>query len=842
MKRTLLLLFVSISILFSLLSCGGDDQHCTEHVDANADGKCDTCDAAVEPDDGGEDDKGEADALELVKDGDALFSVLVASNASSVIRDHANDLINELNKYYIEDKDVSMSYDSAELDPGTEIIIGPVTSRGDKYNIDTHYLGYEGFAIKVVDGNLFVIAGGSTGYRRAMDYLRENILKLDEYDDCIVELTVSNDTNYESIQSGYNIESIKINSVDLSDYVIAYGDTIKDEKTVAADFQETLYKSTGIWLDTVKLSKLTSDKKAVRIEYTGEDESRTTDNGLVIYVDESSDVYVECEFADIFGTAVTEAAVSAFVPKGKKNISLETGTVYTKDVRNIYYESFGAAGDGATNDFEALKACHEYANKYGYTVNATAGKVYYISTTGGKSIPVHTNVNWNGASFILDDSAIAKDDPERGGVIFQVKSDYEAETYKAGDGTAIGNAIDAINKSGGIDRNATTKLDLGLEYPALLVVYNENHECYIRYGSHYEGGEAQHEIIYIDASGNIDPNTPFMFDYAEITKIDVRRVDDKAITLNGGGATFTTIANQVPLEWNGSSPVYYYYSRNIRIERSNTVLENVNHLVTGERDDCGAPYTGFITITYTNNVLVQNCVVTGHRNYNNMGSYDINPGNSNNTLFLNVTQTNFFLEDGVTLSRDAGYWSVMSSNYCKNLSYDSCMLNRFDAHMGVYNATIRNSNVGILSLIGAGTLTVENTNIYTGNTAQLVSLRNDYGASWNGDFIFKGVTAIYSGVSNTFSIIGGQWYNHYFGYACYAPTTITLDEFEVVSTNVTTIHLATGGIANGDIADDMIGTAENENPYTLTEKFIIKNKKDYIYTIPASYETEIIYE
>ena len=840
MKKTLLLLLITISIIFSLLSCGGDTS-CTEHVDADTDGKCDSCGTTVEPT-GGDGDGGDG-VIELIKDGDALFSVLVASGASNEIRDYANSLIHELNKYYVEDGDVVMSYDSAELDPGTEIIVGPVTSRGDKFNVDVHYLGYEGFAIKAIDGKLFVIAGGNTGYKKAIDYLKKSILNLDEYDDCIANLTVDASTDYEAIQSGYDIESIKINSNDLAGYVITYSETLKTEKNVAAALQEKLYKGTGIWLDIVRLNKLADNQKAIYIEYTGGDESRATADGLVVYVDESSNMHVECEFSDIFNEKTEEIITSALMPKNKKNVSFSTGTVKSSNVRDIYYEKFGAKGDGETNDFAAILACHEYANQYGYTVNATAGKVYYISTTEGKSIPVYTNVKWNGASFILDDSAIGKNDPERGGIIFHIKSDYKAETYKAGDGTAIGNIIDAINQAGGIDHKTTTKLDLGLGYAAIIVVYNENHECYIRHESHYEGGEAQSEIIYVDANGNIDPNTPFMFDYTEITKIEIHRADDKAITIDGGGATFTTIANQVPFEWNGQSPVYYYYKRNIAIDRSNTVFKNVNHLVTGERDDCGAPYNGFITTNYANNVLVADCVVTGHKNYNNMGSYDINPYRSNNVVFQNVTQTNFFLADGVTLSRDAGYWSVMSSNYCKNLTYDGCVLNRFDAHMGVYNATIRNSTVGLLSLIGGGTLTVESTRVYTGTSNRLVSLRNDYGATWNGTFIFKNVQAIYSGASNTFAILGGEWYSHYFGYACYAPESIVMDGFEVSSTSVTTIQLAAGGIANANIDDDMIGGSKNENPYTFTKKLTVKNNtKKYAYTIPDGYETEVVYE
>ena len=464
MKKILALLLISIIAIFSLLSCGGDDATCTEHVDSDANGKCDNCDATVEIPGGG--DGGAAADVVLVKDGDALFSVLVASNATTVVRDYANDLIREFNQYYIEDRDVAMSQDIATANPGTEIIIGPVTTRGDKFNVDTHYLGYEGFAIKVVDGNIFVIAGGNTGYRKAIDYLKKSILKLNDYDDCITSLTVSGDTAYESIQTGYTIEKITINSNNISEYVIAYGDTLKDEKSVATTLQDQLYKNTGVWLNTVKIDKLANDQKAIYIEYTGEDKSRTTESGFVVYVDEGDNMHFECEFPNlfndkdnVFNTTVEDTVISVMMPK-KKNVSFETGTVKEVDVRNVSYEAFGAKGDGETNDFAAIKACHEYANTYGHTANATNGRTYRITETGGKVITVQTNVKWNGAKFIIDDTTFTKDDVERGTSIFVVKSNTDKVTYSAEDGSSVGNIIDAINAAGGIDAETCTKLDL----------------------------------------------------------------------------------------------------------------------------------------------------------------------------------------------------------------------------------------------------------------------------------------------------------------------------------------------------------------------------------------------
>ena len=72
--------------------------------------------------------------------------------------------------------------------------------------------------------------------------------------------------------------------------------------------------------------------------------------------------------------------------------------------------------------------------------------------------------------------------------------------------------------------------------------------------------------------------------------------------------------------------------------------------------------------------------MTGHRSYltsfNNtyMGSYDINLGNAINITWRGCTQLN-----DIT---DERYWGVMCSNFGRNLTYDGCVLSRFDAHEG----------------------------------------------------------------------------------------------------------------------------------------------------------------
>lgn len=95
-----------------------------------------------------------------------------------------------------------------------------------------------------------------------------------------------------------------------------------------------------------------------------------------------------------------------------------------------------------------------------------------------------------------------------------------------------------------------------------------------------------------------------------------------------------------------------------------------------------------------------------------------------NNSFINVSQTNDI--------GDPAYWGSIGSNYSKNLPFDTCTLSRFDAYMGVANATIRNSTLGHkgINAIGSGTFIAKNSEI---RERSLINFRSDYGSAWQGN-------------------------------------------------------------------------------------------------------------
>ena len=495
----------------------------------------------------------------------------------------------------------------------------------------------------------------------------------------------------------------------------------------------------------------------------------------------------------------------------------------------VYYSEFGAVGDGVHEDFEAIKKCHEYANENGCTVYADKGAKYYIGETGGAAAVVKTDVNWQDATFIIDDSIIPVESPSRTANVFVIAHDYPMKKFDKDS-----DIVKALNAAGGIKAQEIKNIGYAPGYPALLVVHDEEHSAYLRWGCHATGKpNPQHEIAIIDENGNIDIDTPFLLDFLGVTSIEEYRIDDKTITAQGG--TFIHIANCAP-------PVYTSYARAIEVNRSNTVIRNVVHKIVDEGPH-GAPCGGFIRWIHTTNLLCENVTLQSHASYMDyqydergevkkvhsvMGSYDIGGGFSSHIHMKGCIQSDFYKwEEKRIVYNELERWGIMGSNYCKNFFYEDCTLSRLDAHAGVYNVKIKNSKITYIKLIGGGTALIENTEIYApeGTNAALIELRGDYGSTWRGDIIIKDCEFI-NWKDNAAYIASALWNNWPFGYTTYLPR-ITIDNLKL--DKKTPIYIFKINVEKGALGYDkpvLESGEENKNPMRIDTTVTVKNNND----------------
>lgn len=502
----------------------------------------------------------------------------------------------------------------------------------------------------------------------------------------------------------------------------------------------------------------------------------------------------------------------------------------------VKYSDFGAVGDGVTNDHTAIYNAHVFANEHGLDVFADEGATYYIHTFE-KSAPIKTNTDFGNAKFIFDDRG---DEifQQRNIPIFVAEKDTPKTTYTGEEIQALFN-VDAIHEG---DKEISW-LKGKLDAKSLVCFFNENHKDFIRCGSNVNSGNSRMDCLIIDTDGSVDPDTPVVFPFESVTKIEVFRTDDKPITIKGG--YFETICCHV-VESTDFENKWRGYYRGFKIIRANTTVSDMTHKITNEpdipntgygRSDDGKlrqsyPYYGFVYYYNTYNSYAKNLNLNGHTTYYEdkptsekpvpMGSYDIVIEYSSHVYCEGIT-------NGVDIN-DTRYWGIMSSNGAKNMEFKNCSMSRFDAHRGFWNARLIGCTFGqTINVIGGGKLEI----IDTVRTAGpfFIALRGDYGATFNGDIILKNCSILgkkrFRGVkndeakeSNVRLINSGFWHdnekylNWNFGYTCYMPRSIYVENLTSALPDATFVF--------NEISDRAFDESY-PNTYRITERVSFKN-------------------
>lgn len=459
--------------------------------------------------------------------------------------------------------------------------------------------------------------------------------------------------------------------------------------------------------------------------------------------------------------------------------------------RPVSYEAFGAVGDGVADDLPAIVEAHAFANQHGLPVKTKPGATYHLGRRGLTAI-IATDTDWGTSRFVIDDTSV---------------ENHRASLF------AVRSLLKPVTLS--IPRLARDQRQTDVRPPVDCWVRVENNRkrVYIRRGLNQNAGTPQRDCFILRRDGSIEGAIDW--DYPAITRIDANPIDDRPLLLKGG--VFTTIANRMKQDKG-----YNYWARNIAISRSNTTVEGVTHHVTGETD-VGHPYGGFLAVSGCANVTLRDCFVTGHKTYTtigaagkpvSMGTYDLSANEVVNFTLIGCRMDNIC---------DPSRWGVIGTNFCKNILLENCTLSRMDTHQGVSGTyTIRGCTLGHagLNAIGRGTLIVENSTL---NGRSLISLRGDYGSTWEGTLVIRNSrwlpgcgAAIQPYLLNATN--DGQ---HDFGYPCFMPREITIDGLVIDDRHQPRDYQGPYLFTDPDGA--AATAAERPFPYRLTEQVTIRN-------------------
>ena len=370
----------------------------------------------------------------------------------------------------------------------------------------------------------------------------------------------------------------------------------------------------------------------------------------------------------------------------------------------VNYRMFGVKSDGQSDDGEAIRKAHIYANRHRIPVINLSGE-YWLKQT--KRIPIQTNTYWGNTVFHIDESFNVPRDPH-----FDVMPDEEARE---------------IQLSPEVKAALISKLRPGTKFiPELsefkncfVDVRDENDRIGIRHGDGYsKRGWAREEFFYVEEHGRIIGDLAWTFkDYTHLT---VYPCSNSYLVIDGG--TFLVTGDN-PGELGGP-----YHQSGFHIRRSRTIIQNQwVGLEAGKEDISLTPRAGFYTFNYVYDVLLENVRLIPWEQRRDdpnkivkAGTYGIGGNRVLCATFRNITA-----EGGPI------HWGIFGTNLFKNFRIENCRLNRVDVHFHGWNITIRDSEVGQkgLTLTGGGELIIENTRVFNN---VFLNLRNDYGAKWDG--------------------------------------------------------------------------------------------------------------
>lgn len=458
----------------------------------------------------------------------------------------------------------------------------------------------------------------------------------------------------------------------------------------------------------------------------------------------------------------------------------------------VSYESFGAVGDGVTDDLPAIRDAHAYANQHGLRVRSNPNATYHLGRRAITAI-IATDTDWGTSRFIIDDSQGVEDHRQP---LFEVRSLLQPLPLK----------IERL-------KQGQTHLNLRPASDCVVFVENKNRKVYIRCGLNQNDGTGQKEVFILRRDGSI--HGAIDWDYDAVTRVEARPIDPEPLVLRGG--IFTNVATRI-----GQNSGYNYWSRNIRISRSRTEVDGVTLQVVGETE-VGCPYAGFLSVQQCADITLRNCRIDGRKTYQTIGStgkpVSMGTYGYRADLVVNFRMINCRMDD----IHDRTRWGVIGCNFMKNILLEDCVLSRMDVHQGVSgDYIIRRSTLGHagLNAIGRGRLIVEDSTLYGRN---LIRFREDYGSTWDGEVLIRNCRwlppldkaggAMMFGAENDGT--------HDFGYPCSMPRVIRIEGLFVDDSK----HPA--GYPGVAFFSDPVGASPGKRPfpYRLTERLEVRDLK-----------------
>ncbi|MFD2305969.1 hypothetical protein [Enterococcus termitis] len=443
---------------------------------------------------------------------------------------------------------------------------------------------------------------------------------------------------------------------------------------------------------------------------------------------------------------------------------------------------FGAVGDGITDDGAAIKATHAFANSIGAPV-FYPNKEYLLSDV--YDIEIKTDVDWNLSTLIIDD-----------------KKYPEKPVFKMVSGKKI--SIDPAL----FEKYLPLKPDLMMNIPELsghgeiLVRFtDEVNKISKRYGTNADDGKPRMDFVKFDDTG--DMKNQLAHEYSRLDSVLIEEMPSHYLTLKSGKFIST-----------GDLQRPNYYARGIAIERSKVKITNISQSMIKNTKET-APCAGFLSISNCADVIIENCSISP-RKADTVGSYGLKAENTVNLLISGFIGTDYTSDKNAK----SEYWGVMSGFNMKDTVIENSEMNRVDSHTYSHNITVRGSKIfgAGMTLSGGGKLSITDSEFYCND---IISLRKDYGSSWNG-FLYINNVRHYP--KNMYGLIQASPVpTHDFGYECHLFAKIHVENYYIYhSDSVYALHRM---LKINDFSKETSTEKYVNGGYHLANEIYLKNVK-----------------
>ncbi len=556
----------------------------------------------------------------------------------------------------------------------------------------------------------------------------------------------------------YIINSIKNNGVDMANYKIAVERNDLDAIRCAEKLKVTLESCSGYELDIVDLAEY--DSECIVIKQVDWKTGLGGDKGFRVFSN-GDNVYIYSAYPNKFISAFDSLIEKIKNTDGEINFSTK-GNYFDFLTNTICYNEFESiVGDGKTNDFDAIKALHDFANANGQKVMAESGKSYYMKRTENEYISIQTDTDFGNAKFIIENTAEGYGYFDKASSVFVVEdSNNLFQSVALGEDTAINSSI--------------SKLEIEKNHNSLVILANNKEKIYTKLNSN-DIGYNQQEVLIIDRDGYVSDTTDIYQNFSKLTSCSTLNIDIAPITVKGGTFEILTGEN--------------FYLSIFLINRPNVSFENVEKKTNST--DAGF---AMITLEKTYNIRLSGCKFQSEDQYLNKNFTDVRINNSVKVVFENCV------------------FSLANAIFSRNLEVNNSKIAGLDTCIALFDLSIKNSEVGKLDLVGGGDFLMENSNVFADC---LLSLNEDYGSSWNGSVTVRNSEIYQPNPQNSITLIKGNWHKWNFG-TTYMPKHILIDNLTVSSECENMYILEFFSVLSDSLSYD-------NNILKLTEDVIVQN-------------------